>query len=59
MANLSNPKDRPRGQGSGIQGPEDRYFAKLRTKSRAVRDGREKFTNDEINRIIAQLLLER
>lgn len=59
MANLNNPKDRVGRGGSGVMGPEDRYFAKVRTKSRAVRDGRDKFTSEELNRVIAQLMLER
>lgn len=59
MADLNNPKDRVGRGGSGVMSPEDRYFAKVRTKSRAVRDGRDKFTSEEIHTVIAQMLLER
>jgi len=59
MANLSNPKDRVARGGSGYQTPEDKFFRKARMKSKAVRDGRKKFTNDELNRIVAQMMLER
>lgn len=59
MADMSNPKDNVGKGGSGVQGPEDRLFQTLRMKSRAVRDGQELFTWQELNTIIAQLLLER
>lgn len=59
MATLSNPKDNVGRGGSGYISPEDRFFAKVRTKSRSVRDGRDKFTSDELNKVIAQLMLER
>lgn len=59
MANMSNPKDRVGKGGSGTQSPEDRKFAELRTRSRDVLDGRKSYTTRELNKIIAQLLLER
>ena len=59
MANMSDPKDSVGKGGSGMMSPEDKIFAELRTKSRAVRDGRASFTFEELNRIVAQLLLER
>ena len=40
-------------------GPKDREYQDIRRKARGVMDGRQKFSNDELQRIMARFLIER
>lgn len=59
MANLENPRDRIGKGGSGKFDPRDKWYQRARVKSMAVREGQVKFTSDEIQRVVAEMMLER
>lgn len=57
MANTKNPKDKVAGGGRGEFSPNDKWFQEARIKSRRVLDGTDRFTFQEMQRIIAELIL--
>jgi hypothetical protein len=57
---LSNPKTSVSGDtGSGEFSPFDREFQASRLKARAVLEGRERFTFEELSKLVARLISER